>query len=420
MIQRIRNTYRWLRGWVPCTDLGALLLGLGLLTVFAYGLPREDYVVQLGGASVVGLVVLGMCSVVMGAVTVFRRASQPDESDAVIGFEATQGFALGRRWPGFGGFPLVEVSVAVEEPSGLWIEQEGHRERFEARHRSGASEVVRVYTVSDGFGLARVRFTVREPRFVRVAPWLGAVDQAPALTALAPGEVRSHPRGQPAGDRVELRPYVRGDPLRMVLWKVYARTGELMVRTPETARDQDTDVYAFFIAGTGDEASAAVAWVVMTRNLLGPRWRFGADGMTGATSDQSAVETAICRSRAFRHVSAMGLNSFLAEADPASGARVVLFVPCHPGEWINQAIEATARFSDRLTVVLGFDAESRPQQQSWFWTPPVVTKDMEYASRDQLDDVTRPFTRRGAEILVIDRSSGLTQNMFGAQRAGAA
>ncbi|MBX2811678.1 MAG: DUF58 domain-containing protein [Myxococcales bacterium] len=414
MRQRILSTYTKVRPWFPVTDLGALVLVGSVMSLWFYAFPRQDYVAQVISSALIVMEVVALLVVGVGGYLWYRWAHTYLFSQEAIQFEAHRGFRNGERFPRTR-VPLLVVRTKVVSPPGLRLDTERGIEQFTAEHRTAGSQVVRKTVVEDCFGLARVQFEAGSRQPVRVCPWLGEIERAPHLTALAPGESQAHPFGRPLGDKVELRRYVRGDPIRLVLWKVYARTGQLMVRTAETARDEDTDVYAYLVTGTGDEASAAIAWVAVSRRLLGPKWHFGTDRLPNGTSDISAAEAAIARSHpnvALAEAEGApldtgeGLRTFLAGTSPESGARVVVFVPCMPGEWIEPVKAGCLRFQGRLTVVVGFDAVRASSQHSWFRRGDEASPEACTASPEQLQTIEEAFRPLAAELVVIDRVSG--------------
>src|SRR4029077_19754465 len=97
--------------------------------------------------------------------------------------------------------------------------------------RALAAEVVRSIRVSDVFGMARVIFRRRMVMDVRIEWHCGAVKPQQLFSQTNSGDAFSHPDGKPEGDLIEMRRYVPGDPLKLVLWKLYARSGQLLVRT---------------------------------------------------------------------------------------------------------------------------------------------------------------------------------------------
>ena len=70
---------------------------------------------------------------------------------------------------------------------------------------------------------------------------------------------------------------ITADSPRLILWKVYARTRRLFVRTSERALEAAPRTCAYLVADPQDEAAATLARTVLERGLLGDRWRFGAD-----------------------------------------------------------------------------------------------------------------------------------------------
>lgn len=75
-------------------------------------------------------------------------------------------------------------------------------------------------------------------------------------------------KGKPDGDLYEIGEYRRGDPLRLVLWKITARRGgkNLYVRRPETVGDSKLAFY--FRAGPGDEATAELVYYMIRENHI--------------------------------------------------------------------------------------------------------------------------------------------------------
>jgi uncharacterized protein (DUF58 family) len=419
-LARFAERYTRARRWFPLTDLGVVVLGLALLAFFELGRPRSDYVIQVASATAVGCVLLALCVVLLGAWRVRARVRRRETPSAEpLRFEAGRGFARAGPWTRLPWLPLVEVETSASDPPGLSLSADAGWERVEAAHRAGADQLRRSFLIEDAFGLAAVRFGRIEARPVEVGPWLGALDSAPALAALAAGETRPHPHGEPAGDRVEMRPYVRGDPLRLVLWKVYARTGEMMVRTAERALDENTEVHAFLVPGDHDEASAAAAWVAVHRGLLGPRWRFGTPGLAQGTDDPAEALSAIARSRGREDADA--LDAFLAGARPVDGARVVLFAPCRPGAWLESTLASLRGLRGRVSAVVGHDGvddASHARARRTWWVRPEARRGGEARpGAEALGAVVETLGRAGVDVTVVDRPTG---RVAGAERRAVA
>lgn len=421
----LRRGYLIFRKWVPLTPLGFWILLLSGLVFTQYALPREDYVIQLFSASALALVLIGVLAVLLELYGLHRQLealADSADTEHLLRFEAQRGFGRGSRYPRLL-LPWVDVSVFIDAPAGLEVFKDRGRERVEGRFRAGAAKVTRRYVIDDAFGLAQMSLTHELSQTVSVSPWLGGLEHSPHLMALAPGDSQAHPRGRPNGDRVELRPYVRGDPLRLVLWKIYARTGEMMVRTSETARDEDSDVHAYLICGPGDEPAAAVAWISVTKQLLGPSWRFGTDSTPEGTTHISAAEEAIMSSRAMYESpspledalptgNGQGLRTFLAGITSDAGARVMLFAPCRLGPWIDQVLRECARFRGRTTVVIGFDTLDAVPEKTWLLESESASDRLEGTDVEQLQTIVRSLGALDAEVLLFDRKTGRGRNGY--------
>lgn len=395
-----------LRRRFPLTGLGLTSMALAAAAFALVGWPRADYVVRVVSAAVFGLVAFGGLSVLLGVLLVRTRLRRLAVVEDPLELEARRGHVSGRPPIGLAWLPIVEVEAEVVEPAGLHRADPTGAERLEARHRSAGHEVRRRYRVEDAFGLVRWTWTDTEARAVRVGPWLGGLERSASIDAWSFGENLPHPRGRPLGDPIEMSPYTPGDPLRLVLWKVYARTGELLVRSEEHALDESSRVHAFLVAGDGDEASAAVAWIAVKRRLLGMDWRFGTEGLPEGTSDAEAALDAIAGSRlGFR---AETLDRFMDPARHESGARALLFVPAIEGAWLEPVAALARAFPGRVSAVLGHDAPSAPAGRigSALRAADSSTDLDALAPVEQVEALRAQLERAGLEVFVVERSSG--------------
>lgn len=127
-----------------------------------------------------------------------------------------------------------------------------------------------------GFVTCHRRVAVPFPAPVHAAPRAGV--GPPVLLARPPGsdadpatgtDVRRLPDvGEPRG----VRPYVPGDPRRLVHWPATARTGALSVRELDRERRQPDLVVALELLHPGDDAERAVA---RCRAVVEEAWRDG-------------------------------------------------------------------------------------------------------------------------------------------------
>lgn len=336
---------RWAERLFPLTVLGTVVCLCAVLVYRWYAGPRADLVVSVAAAGGLVFVVAAVLQVLAGFLVV--RSYKPKLPHPVR-FESRRGWAHAPELPRLPALPWLEVEPRIEFPLGLqWA-----RDRLEATHRCAASVIQMRLHLGDGFGLARASRGFCVEQTVRVAPFLGELDRSAELANWARGEDEHHPRGRASGDPIDMRPYVRGDPIRRVLWKLYARTGSLMVRAPERALDEERTVQAFLVSAPEDEAAAAAAWVSVSQGYLGQDWTFSAPAQAVSAGDTEAAFDAIAASRGCRLGS--DLDDFVRHGDP--GAAMVLFVPGRAGPWLERVL-AVAR-TRSVTAVVATDEGS--------------------------------------------------------------
>ncbi|MEV7624483.1 DUF58 domain-containing protein [Actinoplanes sp. NPDC089786] len=232
--------------WVPTRALGRAVLLTGLLLVLGVALGRID------------LVLLG-APFAIGAAMALRRMprSAPevtisaDEEHLVEGGTVTAGLTVAN--PDVLDYDLVVLRTraspwvkleqadrpfAISVPVGDWTEIEltGEASRW-GRHEIGPA-AARVAACS---GLLACRPVVTPARAVRVYPMtepFAAVESMPAAAGLV-GPHRSRRPGE-GGELAGVRPFMPGDRLRRIDWRVSLRTRDLHVAS--TLSDRDAEV----------------------------------------------------------------------------------------------------------------------------------------------------------------------------------
>ena len=423
----LRKLWRLLaraRGWFPLTNLGVVVAGLAAVGYWGFGVPRVDYVIQLVAILSLALVALALFWVVPGALFTHRAFKRRmAQGSTAIAFEARRGFATLLNMPAFAWLPFFELTWSWRSPEGfvVRVDRQGHEliETVEAAERGRADRIVRRFVVEDPFGLCRVALTRVEHRLIEVLPWSGRLVSAPMLRAHTGGEELSHPLGDPIGDRIDMRHYVAGDPLKLVLWKVYARTGELMVRVPERAISPSLRIVAYLPSAAGDEPAAAAARVAVESRLRGDGWVFGADGASDVAEDLAAAIDLIVGSRQARGTDAgdaIGLERFLATAAESERTRLVLFVPAIEGPWLERCLAVVRRrdmpvtaivCTDGLTDGLTAGGVAAPKFERWLRRAPELDP-MQGAltTEEALSTISGAFIAAGAHVVGIERPTG--------------
>ncbi|HEU0119885.1 MAG TPA: DUF58 domain-containing protein, partial [Bryobacteraceae bacterium] len=364
-IARVWRKYfrRWvlaLLGIFPFTRTGLAFLVLFATAMWVYGVLVRDLVLLVAGLGG-GLVLLALllCTLLTASVLFLRsgKAATPGELDLDTGIPQSTGFRIRRpRWIPFAVTDWQWVDDGGGETAArVELEREGADlvETASPARRCIVKRIVRRFTVRDLFGLTEISWRRSESVLLRVLPFRGMLAQMPPPVGMAEGDDLSDPYAEPKGDRVEMRQYAPGDPLRMVLWKLYARSGKMMVRTPERSVAERKRGCAYLVTSPQDDATAAAARVCIERGLLGDDWSFAADGVaTEANDDRDAAFEIIARSgEAGPDDRAGRLGSFLAARENEGYQFCLLLIPPDEPAWAAVAAQAAATQAMRVQIL---------------------------------------------------------------------
>ena len=318
----------------PFTPLGLVTAGAATLALVRYGVARVDLLYLVIGAVGLGLAGLSLVFSTLAAIRIrlaLRRASRAHEVPLQLecGVRTMTGFALPSLWY----LPMVRARWSWTRPLGaVRAVREGWRltEEVTPSLRGQEESIERRVEVSDAFALTRIAFPHREPRAVRALPSTGALDRLTLARTVAGGDDTYDPLGAAEGERLDLRGYAPGDPIRFILWKVFARSRQLVVRTPERALSPARRSIAYLVTGPGDEAAAGVARRAVETGALGASFVLGADGVAEAARTADEAMELIARSASASAETREGQGSPPSWGDRVAGvpgARAVVFVP---------------------------------------------------------------------------------------------
>lgn len=377
-------------GPIPLTPLGVVVLSGCAWAFFGFGLGRLDLVLLVLGAAGLGVGAVAMLTTVVAAVLTWRWHRRTDRSGGAPGDEGEQGarsidvecgyaVATGFWLPRLRGLPFVDIRWRWLEPEAeVRVEAQGGRlrEKVLAARRGQVAKVVRELEVGDIFGLTQIRLRLTEHRKVRFVPSVGRLDRVEVVRGMAGGEDISHPEGPMEGELYDLRHYAPGDPIRFVLWKVFARTRQLVVRSPERALSPIRQTCAYLVAGPADEPAAGAARLAIERGALGSEWVLGADGShDDATRKDQAVDL-LARSATVSGTErgGRGLGEFLRRRSQGGMGRAVVFVPGRPGPWLDAVVNQCAGHDGasgrgglrgQIEFVVGTDGIERARPRNW-------------------------------------------------------
>jgi hypothetical protein len=397
--------------YVPVTPLG-LMLGLGAWAALEYlAYAALDLVWLVVGFAALGLLGLSVLAVIVGALwaklaTRVRPHAEVPRRTMETGSSLPTGFQAPSLWF----LPLIQLTWTWEQPEEATVTMTKVRRRLREEvtlgRRGHVHGVRRRIVVQDAFGLARLAIRQTDPVELTVLPHAGRLGEAPLLVSLSGGDERPHPMGVEDGDRVELRRYVPGDPARFIHWKVFGRTGRLMVRMPERALSPARRTVAYQVSGRDDDASAAAARVAVETGSFGPDFRFGADGAPKDTHRIDEAVEMLVRSADARAEGGRALEGFVRRAEQTGPASLIVFVPPRPGPWIAPVVASLRVRAARSRVVITTDGiDARPPVPLWkrLLTVPGARSGTPSA---ELDEVIAALSATRAEVIVLDRRTG--------------
>jgi hypothetical protein len=352
-----------------------LLGGAGLLLVY-FGLIQQDLILLMASLVLSAVALLNILLVCIAAVVTHRWWKQvenrlPHEiSPLLTGVPGRLALAKKPPW-----FPLVEVSWRWIEPENVVVgwgsDPEGAYEEFCFQQRCLITRVQREFEIADVLGFASIRFRRIQELQLQVLPKPQPLNHNTFVISFHGGEDVSDLRGDPIGDRVDMRQYSAGDPPKLMLWKLYARTGKLMVRQPERAISPTPRTCAYLVAGPQDEFCAGLLRTILESGLLGAGWRFGADGNQGYCEKTEEAMTFLARSGnlSMQGREEVGLRAFLNQAAKDGFNACMVGLPSVPGKWLDDVRQATRQQGIEVSFAAapGYVATDFVRGRTW-WT----------------------------------------------------
>jgi Protein of unknown function DUF58 len=407
-----RRCWRRLCDLSPFTARGYLVAAGAGAGLWVLGLGTLDLVVFV--MALAAMVLLGASVLAVAVAALYLRRALPQSSKSFVILEAGSPLRTGFTAPGLQRWPLVQLTWTWSDPptvTARTVLLDGHLvEEVVARERCQVTTVERRFAVRDAFGLAEIAWQARTPCTMTIFPSIGCLRDLPAVRAQGGGDDHSHPAGAPEGDRLDIRRYTPGDPVRDIAWQLYARSGKLIVRNRERAFDRATRTAAYLVTGPADEAAAAAARVAIESGALGRGWLFGGDGIDDVSGDSERALRSIAGSGSQWGTrlsgEGTGLGGFLTRAHGAGRTHCVVFAPARHGPWIQQVLHAVRRHPGGISVVVAADGIAQPTAPRPLWQrllfPAVAPDGMPVA---EVALVTRQLSGAAA-VTLVDRKTG--------------
>lgn len=420
----LRKTFLLLRERFPLTSQGVIVLVVATLALqrFAYG--RMDLVVFALAVCALAIVCFSTVIVLLGGLILRHQIRDQLEMEALkrrhtprIKVEAGYPNETGFRLSTMPWLPLIGVTWEIVQPDAITSrnhlsEDETHwEEEIVPSKRCHTQHITRRYTVRDVLGFSRFTWRFTQEGELLALPQSGNIKALPLLRSLTAEDGIPDPGGNPEGDRMEIRPYVLGDSVRNIMWKVYARNRQLNVRLAERSVFHSSRTLAYMLSSPNDEAAAAVARVAVESGALGEDWLFGADGSDKSTQHIDEALELIAGSRALDGELAYGLDNFLNAHAAQSNVHCIIFVGAEMSPNLERLRASISRFRVRFSVVLATDGLTSdvpvsPWRRLLFRTQ---RQDAQANESTEIAQLSRLLTQVGQLVestLVVDRQSG--------------
>jgi len=421
--------FRFLRhasSMFPLSLQGILTLGLTTYALRRYAYGSQDLVVFAIGICALAILVFSLFCTIVSGVLVQRRIHRKIEQHAAessrlqleAGFPNESGFQLST----LNYFPLIRLSWKASYPDlietriRVTMDNEGNtllREELLPHRRFLSDSMQRQFTVSDVLGFARYTWRETERCEYLCLPQMNTLKQLPLLRSMTAEDGMPDPGGSPEGDRMEIRRYAPGDSVRDIMWKAYARSGQLNVRLAEKSVFHSQRTLAYLLSSKHDEAAAATARVALQRGVFGEDWLFGADGSRDESSDLTDALRVVAASRAVDREHPYGLDNFLQAQSMTGASHCIVFAAAERGSKFQRLLSTLQNHPGRISLILAVDALSENISSS-LWrrilmkSPGKDANSLEYEiKKADLIGILTDLSHFVESVLVIERRTGL-------------
>jgi len=220
-------------------------------------------------------------------------------------------------------------------------------------------------SVGDRFGLAKFSWLLKKEQSLEVHAAQVPIRPLPIMAASSRSGDQMSRSQKRSGDLFDIKPYDPSDGIKRILWKTYARSGELVVRRPEPAILPEGEVALYVVARRDEDyvVGAALRYIesLMDQNIV---VLFGTDGMqesVGELSNQAFVTEERDIERAINYAAwsrqagtGSGFVSYLESLQAANKVlhQAVVFSSIDNQGWFKEVANKAANTQIKLSVAL--------------------------------------------------------------------
>ena len=420
-LNTVRAVWHLARGLFPLTWMAVIAAVLIYFVWYWEVMPHANQILHAVALMWIAFGAILITVTLLGAILVFVKTRRQNRH-VILNDKNEVGGRIDSDYRVYRAFflPFVTVECALVEDifrrhprrarawEGEYLEPVG-RGRLSALHRT--------ISVRDIFGMTEISFTLKQSVDIEIAPASGHFEQYVFKSHSSGEDGYSHPDGSPKGDLVEMRRYQAGDPLRLVLWRVFARSRKLVVRMPEPTITEQNDMFVYFVSGAQDEESASVA-----RSFLATfdddGACFAADGAQRLVRNATEGLSDVIDSARFRHQGAQGLMDVAPLLQSGKLAHCFLLVPRQIGTWIDRVRTFVGAYPVRPTFILSVDSRKAApsSKKNSVWTRLWRATERDDIDSDSIQDVCEKLLPMG-EVRIVDIATGAFSEVTQARSA---
>ena len=285
-----------------------------------------------------------------------------------------------------------------------WLEPIS-RGRYHTLHRK--------MTIHDIFGLTAISFVMKQTVSLEIHPATQNYEMH-AFQTQTTGDGYSHPQADPKGELVEMRRYQAGDPLRLVLWKVFARSRKLVVRSPEPAITEQNDMFVYFVSGKNDEASASVAKAFLSAfsDSNAENLQFAADGAHRIVSNKADGISDIIDSVDHRTKAGQDLLAIAPLVSQQTIDNCFLLVPPSPGSWMDLIKQFITQYHVRPVFIISMASQTlafKSVKKSFWRKIMTSSEDEAFQESMALNKMCEQLNSMGT-VRIVDMTTGASKD----------
>ncbi len=302
LIITLKRLLRRFNYWQPLTFRGLLAVGLAIIGLVFLAIPQKDLVAYMLSGSIIGLLV----TIFILNILLWRRLKPTLLCD--IFFDAANCYAevpipCGMNLKNSSISPFFEISIKrIFEHRGASTFTHIVREREPSPQKRtlidsiifphrGNWRVTHIHcTVGDTLGFIRLAWDVPIDISLNVSPQIITIKPLPIIASSSRSGDLINLSDNRAGDLYDLKPYDPSDGVSRILWKTYAKSGQLVVRKPEPAILPEGELVLYLVANKNEDyvAGALRSYLdyLIDNNIV--VW-FGTDGSDKVLSNVEEI-----------------------------------------------------------------------------------------------------------------------------------